>query len=184
MSLTLPDLQTALQSWKGCNLAKNSTPVLGEGSSNATLFFIGEAPGKKEDELGKPFVGAAGKLLNTLLESITVERSDVYISNTVKYRPPDNRDPTMKEKQQCMPWLQLELAIIQPKVIVPLGRHSLGHFLQNITIGDAHGTPFLLNKNITVFPMYHPAAAMYNGNLRSALFEDFVALKYYLDTKL
>jgi uracil-DNA glycosylase len=180
MPLTLQELQIALQFWQGCTLAKVATPVLGEGPANASIVFIGEAPGKKEDELGRPFVGAAGKLLNKLLESIQIERSDVYISNTGKYRPPDNRDPTKKEKDQCMPWLQLELSIIQPKIIIPLGRHSLGHFLTGVTIGEAHGKAYRLNSNCILMPMYHPAAAMYNGSLRNALFQDFSTLKRLL----
>lgn len=180
MSLTLATLTEALQKWDGCALAANANPVLGDGNPNAEVFFIGEAPGKKEDELKKPFVGAAGKLLNELLASINLQREDVYISNTVKYRPPDNRDPTPQEKEQCMPWLQLELAIIKPKAIVTLGRHSLGHFLQGVSMTEAHGKPFKLNQDVSVFPMYHPAAAMYNGGLRETLFKDFLALKEFL----
>ena len=180
MSLTLKELTAALQSWDGCALAANANPVLGDGNPNADIFFIGEAPGKKEDELKKPFVGAAGKLLNELLASIDLKREDVYISNTVKYRPPDNRDPTPQEKEQCMPWLQLEIATVKPKVIVTLGRHSLGHFIEGVGIGKAHGKPFKLSSDLAVFPMYHPAAAMYNGGLRESLFADFLALKQYL----
>ena len=128
MELTLPQLQDQLKQWNGCALAKHANPVLGEGNPEANIMFIGEAPGAKEDELGRPFVGAAGKFLDELIESIGLKRSDVYISNVVKYRPPDNRDPTPEEKEQCMPWLMQEIAIIKPRVIVPLGRHSLGHF--------------------------------------------------------
>ena len=103
MELTLPDLQEKLKSWDGCALSKNANPVLGEGNHNADVLFIGEAPGKKEDELGRPFVGSAGKFLDELIESMGWKRSDVYISNVVKYRPPDNRDPTPEEKAECMP---------------------------------------------------------------------------------
>lgn len=176
MHLNLANLQLALLYWNGCLLAESSTPVLGEGSPKARVVFIGEAPGKKEDELGRPFVGSAGKLLDTLLASIELDRSHVYITNTVKYRPPDNRDPTKLEKSQCMPWLQLELSMIKPAVIVPLGRHSLGHFMQNCTIGDVHGKAYQLHPSCILLPMYHPAAAMYNGSLRSALFQDFGTL--------
>lgn len=181
MLLTLPDLQKKLQQWDGCALCKDASPVLGEGNANADVMFIGEAPGKKEDELGRPFVGAAGKFLDELIGSMEWAREDVYISNVVKYRPPDNRDPTPEEKAECMPWLMLEISIIKPKVIVPLGRHSLGHFLQKITISDAHGKPHKLTDKVTVFPIYHPAAAMHNGNLRQSLYDDFTALKEYLD---
>lgn len=181
MTLTLPDLQEKLKAWDGCALSKNANPVLGEGNPNADIMFIGEAPGKKEDEEGRPFVGAAGKFLNELIQSIGWKREDVYISNVVKYRPPDNRDPTTEEKDQCMPWLQMEIALIKPKVIVPLGRHSLGHFFQDLTISEAHGKPQTSSDNFIVFPVYHPAAAMYNGKLRQVLYDDFITLKSYLD---
>jgi len=181
MTLTLPDLQEKLKVWDGCALSKNANPVLGEGNPNADIMFIGEAPGKKEDEQGRPFVGASGKLLDELIGAMGWKRSDVYISNVVKYRPPDNRDPTAEEKDQCMPWLKMEIALIKPKVIVPLGRHSLGHFFENITIANAHGKPHELSTNVTIFPMYHPAAAMYNGKLRQTLFDDFISLQTYMD---
>ena len=181
MQITLPDLQEKLKAWDGCELSKNANPVLGEGNPKAEVMLIGEAPGQKEDEQGRPFVGAAGKFLDELIESMGWKRSDLYISNVVKYRPPENRDPTPEEKEQCMPWLKLEISIIKPKVIVPLGRHSLGHFLQNITISDAHGKPHKINDDITIFPIYHPAAALHNGGLRQALYDDFSELKQYLD---
>ncbi|MCA9371023.1 MAG: uracil-DNA glycosylase [Candidatus Peregrinibacteria bacterium] len=181
MVLTLPELQEKLQAWDGCALSKNANPVLGEGNPNADVMFIGEAPGQKEDELGRPFVGAAGKFLDELIESMGWKRSDVYISNVVKYRPPDNRDPTPEEKEQCMPWLMLEIALIKPKVIVPLGRHSLGHFYQKMSISNVHGTAQKLTDDITIFPIYHPAAALHNGNLRQSLIDDFAKLKEYLD---
>lgn len=198
MPLTLPDLQAKLKEWKGCPLSEKSNPVLGEGNPNAEVMFIGEAPGQREDEMGRPFVGAAGKFLDELLESIGFKREDVYISNVVKYRPPENRDPTDEEKAQCMPWLQMEIALIKPKVIVPLGRHALGHFFTKLSITNAHGKPQTLRpafakdtagrqaqgdnaKEITVFPIYHPAAALHNGNLRQSLLDDFAALKNFLD---
>lgn len=183
MELTLPDLQEKLKSWKGCKLAEQSNPVLGEGNPNAEIMFIGEAPGQKEDELGRPFVGAAGKFLDELLESIGLKREDVYISNVVKYRPPENRDPTDEEKEQCMPWLQLEISIIKPKIIVPLGRHALGHFFPKMSISNAHGKAQKISDDVTVFPIYHPAAALHNGNLRQALLDDFRALKDFFDSQ-
>ena len=182
-TLTLDDLQAQLKERNGCELCKTANPVLGEGNPNADVMFIGEAPGQKEDELGRPFVGAAGKFLDELLASIGFERTDVYISNVVKYRPPANRDPTPEEKQQCMPWLMMEIALIKPKVIVPLGRHALGHFYTKLTITNAHGKPQKLNDNVTIFPIYHPAAALHNGNLRQSLLDDFQALKMFLDTQ-
>ncbi|MCK5016635.1 MAG: uracil-DNA glycosylase [Candidatus Peribacteraceae bacterium] len=184
MELTLPILQEKLKAWDGCALSKTSNPVLGEGNPNADIMFIGEAPGAKENELKRPFVGAAGKLLDELLESINLKRSDIYISNVVKYRPPANRDPTDEEKEQCMPWLKMEIALIKPKVIVPLGRHALGHFFPTLGMTAAHGTPQKIkidNENsITIFPIYHPAAALHNGNFRGTLFEDFEALNKFL----
>ena len=167
--------------WDGCELAKQANPVLGEGNPNTEVMFIGEAPGKREDELKRPFVGPAGKFLDELLESIGFKREDVYISNVVKFRPPNNRDPTPEEKEQCMPWVQMEIALIKPKVIVPLGRHALGHFFTKLNMTSAHGKPHKLTDDVTVFPIYHPAAALHNGNLRQALFDDFSALKDFLD---
>lgn len=178
--LTLDLLKEKLTAWKGCDLAKTANAVLGEGDPHAKVMFIGEAPGQKEDELRRPFVGAAGKFLDELIESIGLKRADVYISNVVKFRPPENRDPTPEEKEQCMPWLMLEIALVKPKVIVPLGRHSLGHFFPAQTISNAHGKPFKLTDDITVFPIYHPAAALHNGNLRSSLQSDFHALGEFL----
>jgi uracil-DNA glycosylase len=182
MELTLDVLKEKLTVWKGCDLAKTANAVLGEGSSTATVMFIGEAPGQKEDELRRPFVGAAGQFLNELLGTIGLKREDVYISNVVKFRPPNNRDPEPIEKEQCMPWLMLEIALLRPKVIVTLGRHSLGHFFPEKTISNAHGKAFRLTPEITVFPIYHPAAALHNGNLRSALYADFKALGDFLKT--
>jgi len=183
MNLTLPQLQEKLKEWKGCPLHKNANPVLGEGNPHATVMFIGEAPGQKEDELGRPFVGPAGQFLDELLATIGLKRDEVYISNVVKYRPPNNRDPTDEEKEQCMPWLKLEIALIKPKIIVPLGRHALGHFFPNVKITAAHGKPHKLNDTVTIFPIYHPAAALHNGHLRQSLFDDFKALGEFLKEK-
>ncbi|MEQ1849880.1 MAG: uracil-DNA glycosylase [Candidatus Peribacteraceae bacterium] len=182
MDLTLDLLREKLIHWDGCALSKNANAVLGEGDPHARVMFIGEAPGQKEDELKRPFVGAAGKFLDDLLLSINLKREDVYISNVVKYRPPENRDPTPKEKEQCMPWLMLEIALVRPRVIVPLGRHSLMHFFPEITISNAHGNAFPLTDDITIFPIYHPAAALHNGNLRSSLQSDFRKLGDFLAT--
>ena len=178
--LTLDVLRERLTVWKGCALAKTANAVLGEGSPHAQVIFIGEAPGQKEDELRRPFVGAAGQFLNELLASIGLKREDVYISNVVKFRPPDNRDPEPIEKEQCMPWLKLEIALIKPRVIVTLGRHSLGHFFPQKTITEAHGKPFKLTETLTVFPIYHPAAALHNGSLRATLMADFQSLGTFL----
>lgn len=180
MVLTLPALQEKLKTWKGCPLHETANPVLGEGNPHAKIMFIGEAPGEQEDRLGRPFVGPAGKFLDELLTTIGLRREDVYISNVVKYRPPANRDPTDEEKAQCEPWLQLEISLIRPSVIVPLGRHALGHFFAKLSITAAHGKPQKLTDTVTVFPIYHPAAALHNGNLRQSLYDDFKALGEFL----
>ena len=180
MDLSLDQLREQLRSWKGCALHKTANAVLGEGSPTAQIMFIGEAPGQKEDELGRPFVGPAGQLLDELLQSIGLRREDVYISNVVKYRPPGNRDPTPEEKEQCMPWLKKEIAILRPRVICPLGRHALGHFFSTLSITAVHGKALALTDAMTVFPIYHPAAALHNPGLRKALFDDFAALQRFL----
>ncbi len=180
MSMTLDDVRARLLAWKGIAIAKTSNPVPGDGNPHAEIVFIGEAPGAQEDTQGRPFVGNSGKLLAELLSTIGLARGDVYITNVVKFRPPDNREPTKKEKEACMPFLRDELAIIKPKVIVPLGRHALAHFSKDLTIGDAHGRPLPSAEDYAVFPMYHPAAALHNPNLRQTLKDDFAALGAFL----
>jgi len=180
--LTLDNLQERLRNWKGIDIAKTSRPVPGDGNPHATIVFIGEAPGAKEDAEGRPFVGSAGKMLDSLLASIGLSRGDVYVTNVVKFRPPDNRDPTKTEKEACIPFLRDELAIIRPRVVVPLGRHALAHFAPNVTIGDVHGHPLPSTEHYAVFPMYHPAAALHNPGLRQTLKDDFAALGAYLRT--
>lgn len=151
--------------------------VIGDGNLNADIVFIGEAPGKNEDLQGLPFVGAAGKFLNVMLEEAGMQRSDVYITNIVKYRPPENRDPSKAEKAAFWPYLLRQLEIIQPKVVITLGRHSMGYFLPDAVIGEVHGQPHTATfheQTFTVIPLYHPAAAMYNGSLRQTLIDDFL----------
>lgn len=151
--------------------------VMGSGASNATIVIIGEAPGKKEDETGLPFVGAAGKFLDSMLESAGMQRSDVYITNIVKYRPPNNRDPKESEKQAFWPYLVRQLSIIQPKVVITLGRHSMSYFLPGAQIGEVHGIAHDISidgLSLRVVPLYHPAAALYNGSLRQTLIDDFL----------
>lgn len=161
-----------------CVLRDTATQaVLGNGSTNAKIIFIGEAPGKKEDAQGIPFIGAAGKLLDELLASVQLQREDIYITNIVKYRPPDNRDPSPEEILACQEWLIEEIRIINPKVIVTLGRHAMGHFLPDAKISEVHGKLFRENVPAlgmrNILPLYHPAAALYNGGLRTTLFQDF-----------
>lgn len=185
-TMTLDSLREKLKTWKGIDIAKTANPVFGDGNPKSEIVFVGEAPGQKEDEQGIPFVGQAGKLLNELLASIGLKREDVYITNVVKFRPPANRDPTPEEKEACLPFLQMEIAIIKPKVIVPLGRHALTQFFTKLNITDAHGKAHTLKQAngadapVTIFPIYHPAAALHNPGLRQALFDDFKALGAFL----
>lgn len=159
------------------DLAETATNlVMGDGNENADIVFIGEAPGKNEDDQGLPFVGAAGKFLNEMLESIGLERGDVYITNIVKYRPPNNRDPLPEEKKAFWPYLVEQLDIIAPKIIVTLGRHSMEYFLPDMKISQIHGQPKRISfgkGKIVILPLYHPAAALYNGSMRATLQEDF-----------
>lgn len=164
-------------------LAEQATQlVLGDGNPDADIVFIGEAPGKNEDLQGRPFVGAAGKFLDNMLEQAGLNRSDVYITNIVKYRPPNNRDPKPAEKKAFWPYLVRQLEIINPKVIVTLGRHSMEYFLPEAVISEVHGHVFrevvVYHDGIAhqwlVVPLYHPAAALYNGGLRQTLIDDFL----------
>jgi uracil-DNA glycosylase family 4 len=149
--------------------------VFGDGNPAAELVFIGEAPGKNEDLQGKPFVGAAGKFLNEMLEMIGLKRGDVYITNIVKYRPPGNRDPYPEEKQVFLPYLESQLEAIQPKLTVTLGRHSLNCFLPDLSISAVHGQPKRF-KGRVYLPLFHPAAALYNGAMRQTLIDDFALI--------
>lgn len=159
------------------DLAKTATNlVMGDGNANADIVFIGEAPGKNEDLQGLPFVGAAGKFLNEMLESIGLNRSDVYITNIVKYRPPNNRDPLPEEKKAFWPYLVRQLKVIQPKVVVTLGRHSMEYFLPEQKISIIHGQPKRItfgDQKLVIMPLFHPAAALYNGAMRQTLIDDF-----------
>lgn len=151
--------------------------VMGSGNLDANIVIIGEAPGKQEDIQGAPFVGASGKFLNELLESISLSRDEVYITNIVKYRPPNNRDPTKQEKAEFWPYLLTQLQIINPKVVVTLGRHSMEYFLPNKAISAVHGQPESVkigDHTIVVVPLYHPAAALYNRAMRQVLIDDFM----------
>jgi DNA polymerase len=158
--------------------------VIGNGNLNSNVVFIGEAPGKKEDETGIPFMGAAGKFLNELLSSINLERSEIFITNIVKYRPPKNRDPKPEEKRAFASFLEREVDLVEPKVVVTLGRHSMNYFLPDAFIGEVHGKVLNIvfaGRNIKLMPLYHPAAALYNGSLRKVLQEDILKLKSHLN---
>jgi len=151
--------------------------VPGAGSAEAEIMFIGEAPGKKEDETGVPFVGAAGKFLDEMLSTIKLKREEVYIANVCKCRPPANRDPSPEEIKLCWPWLLAQIKIIKPKLIVTLGRHSMERFLPGQKISEMHG--HVMRREIEgigpqiFYTLYHPAAALYNGSMRETLIKDF-----------
>lgn len=168
-------------------LAEQATQlVFGDGDPNSEIVFIGEAPGKNEDLQGIPFVGAAGKFLNEMLQLISLRRENIYITNIVKYRPPNNRDPLPEEKAAFLPYLQAQLEIIQPKVVVTLGRHSTNCFLPDLQISQVHGQPKRIRlayhgdkskaMPVVILPLFHPAAALYNGGMRQTLIDDFVKI--------
>ncbi|MBA3758169.1 uracil-DNA glycosylase [Candidatus Saccharibacteria bacterium] len=180
--LQLDDLSAEILADNICpDLASGATQlVFGTGSPDAELVFIGEAPGKKEDETGEPFVGAAGRFLNEMLAMIKLKREDIYITNIVKYRPPDNRDPLPEEKSAFLPYLTKQLAIIKPKLIITLGRHSMDVLLPGLKISQAHGEPKRKNGQVYL-PLFHPAAALYNGGLRQTLIDDFAKVPLILE---
>lgn len=152
--------------------------VMGDGNPEARIVLIGEAPGKKEDEQGKPFVGASGRFLNEMLAAANMSRDDVYITNIVKYRPPNNRDPLPEEKRAFWPYLLQQLEIINPSVVITLGRHSGMCFIPDLVISRDHGrarTVRYHTHEFLVIPLYHPAAALYNGSMRQVLIDDFLA---------
>ncbi len=163
------------------DLAEKATQlVFGEGSPDADIVFIGEAPGKREDEMGQPFVGASGKFLSEMLASINLKREQVYITNIVKYRPPNNRDPLPAEKAAFLPFLQKQLEVIKPLLIVTLGRHSMDSLASGLKIGEVHGQPRRYGDQVFL-PLFHPAAALYNGSLRQTLSEDFAQIPAILN---
>ena len=185
----IAELENLNTKWKEecqCELKKTAKQAVpGDGSADADIVFIGEAPGKSEDEQGRPFVGAAGKFLAEMLEAINLKREDVYITNIVKYRPPNNRDPFPEEKSSCREWLLAELKIISPKLIVFLGRHAMNNFFRAEQISKAHGK--LLVKAFNGMPtkyfyaLYHPAAALYDGSMREVLMADFKKIPKVLE---
>ena len=156
-----------------CEQATNLVP--GEGSATAEVVIVGEAPGASEDKQGRPFVGRAGRLLDDLLAEAGLRREDVFITNVVKARPPGNRDPRADEVAHHLPFLEAQLDVIRPRLVVPLGRHALKHFAPDAKIGEVHGH-VLERDGRTLFPMYHPAAALHNQRLRATLVDDARAL--------
>jgi len=194
----MPSKAEQLEQIKADILEKNVCPdlaktakqlVMGDGHPDADIVFIGEAPGKNEDEQGLPFVGAAGKFLDEMLASVGLERKDIFITNIVKYRPPNNRDPLPEEKREFWPYLARQLEIIEPKVIVTLGRHSMEFFLPEAKISQIHGQPKRLPVKLhggketswVILPLYHPAAALYNGGMRQTLIDDFAGVRTIID---
>lgn len=173
----LQELKIKIQEDKSLPLRDTATQlVFGDGNPDTDIYFLGEAPGFYEDQQGKPFVGQAGKLLNQLLESIGLKREGVYISNVVRFRPPENRDPEPSEIEAFRPYVDKEIEIIDPKMIVTLGRFSMGKFFPFEKISQIHGKPKEISwkgKQIIVIPMYHPAAALRRGEIMEQLKADF-----------
>ncbi len=154
--------------------------VFADGSPEAEVMFIGEAPGANEDRIGKPFVGVAGKFLDEMLASINLKRSEIYITNIVKYRPPGNRDPEPEEIAAFMPFLRRQIEVIKPKLIVFLGRHAMSSFLPQLKISQVHGQPKRKDGQVYL-PLFHPAAALYNGQMRQTLIDDFARIPKILE---
>ena len=173
----LSDLHKEMRTCVKCPiLVKNRTQVVpGVGAEDAKIIFVGEAPGFNEDKQGEPFVGAAGTFLNELLASIGLEREQIFITNVIKCRPPENREPLPFEIQNCSPWLDAQMAIIRPKIIVTLGRFAMQSFLPGQSISRVHGQSFEVG-DLTVFAMYHPAAALYQQSQRDVIKNDFLKL--------
>jgi DNA polymerase len=175
---TIDELNAIIAQCQKCPLFEGRThTVPGDGNASADIMFIGEGPGKNEDLQGLPFVGAAGKVLSEMMESIGLTRADAYIANVVKCRPPKNRDPKPEEARQCFSYLEKQVELIDPKLIVTLGRHSMERFLPNMKISEARGMAYTrvidgLGKRV-FFPVYHPAAALYRPQLRQVIIDDF-----------
>lgn len=173
----LSDLNNIIASCNRCSLSKTKTKdVFGSGSEKAEIFFIGEAPGKEEDLRGEPFVGAAGKFLGEMLKENGLNRNNVFMANVLKHRPPENRDPLPEEVDACWPFLEKQIQIVNPKIIVFLGRHALNRFFPSLKISEVHGRAFRKSwqgKDQVFLALYHPAAALYNGSMRETLKSDF-----------
>jgi len=172
----LTELYREIANCQDCALARGRTKVVpGEGPEDAELLFIGEAPGWYEDQQGRPFVGSAGEYLDQLLASVGLSRKQVYIANVVKCRPPDNREPLSGEIEACRRWLDRQIEIIQPKVIVTLGRYSLARYFPKESVGKIHGKARKID-GVIYYPMYHPAAALHQGSLRKTIEADMLQI--------
>ncbi|MFH1169924.1 MAG: uracil-DNA glycosylase [Chloroflexota bacterium] len=176
----LSDLSEQIAHCQRCEIAKYRTKAVpGEGAEDAEIMFIGEAPGWHEDQQGRPFVGPAGQFLERLLASIGLKRQQVYITNVVKTRPPGNRDPLPIEIQNCRGWLDRQIEIIHPKMIVTLGRYSMAMFFPGKSISRIHGTA-QKRDNTIYFAMYHPAAALHQQSLRQSIEADMLKIPQVL----
>ena len=172
----LSELYQQIALCQQCEIAKHRTRVVpGEGAEDADIMFIGEAPGWHEDQQGRPFVGPAGQFLDKLLASIGLKREQVYIANVIKCRPTDNRDPLPVEIHNCRPWLERQIEIIRPKMIVTLGRYSMAMFFPGKSISKIHGTA-QKRDNVIYYAMYHPAAALHQQSLRQAIEADMLKI--------
>jgi len=182
-AMTLQDLAKSLHNCQRCKLAKmgRAQVVFGVGNPNASVMFVGEAPGFNEDQQGEPFVGAAGKLLNDLLQSAGLSRNDIYIANVIKCRPPNNRDPEPDEVEMCKPFLMQQIAMISPTLVCTLGNWATQTLLdRKVGITKVRGQAFYL-KDFVLFPLLHPAAALHQGAMLEPLREDFKKLREFLD---
>jgi uracil-DNA glycosylase family 4 len=182
---SLVEIDKLVSRCERCSLYKTkTTDVVGVGNKSADIMFIGEAPGKSEDEQGEPFVGAAGKLLNEMLVGIGLKREDIYIANVLKHRPPNNRDPLPVEVETCWPYLKRQIELISPKLIVFLGRHAMNRYFPDLKISEVHGNAFRTEKwgrKQVFLALYHPAAALYNGSMKTTLVADFNKIPKIID---
>jgi uracil-DNA glycosylase family 4 len=172
----LTELYQQIALCQKCEIARRRTKVVpGEGAENADIMFIGEAPGWHEDQQGRPFVGPAGQFLDKLLASINLNRQQVYIANVIKCRPTNNRDPLPTEMQNCRPWLNRQIEIIKPKMIVTLGRYSMAMYFPGKSISKIHGTA-QKHDDVIYYAMYHPAAALHQQSLKQAIEADMLKI--------
>jgi len=182
--MTLQELGHSLKDCQRCRLSSGRTQVVfGVGNPQAQIMFVGEAPGFYEDKQGEPFVGAAGRLLNELLQGVGLSRKDIYIANVIKCRPPDNRDPQPDEVETCKPFLLQQIELIKPRVVCTLGNFAMQTLLgRKVGIMKVRGQAFQV-QDFFIFPMLHPAAALHQGSLNEPLREDFRKLKEFLDRR-
>ncbi|UCD45078.1 MAG: uracil-DNA glycosylase [Candidatus Bathyarchaeota archaeon] len=185
----LEEVAEEVRSCTCCRLCEErENPVVGGGSLDSPLVLVGEAPGRREDEQGKPFVGSAGKLLDQILKKVGIQRDEIFITNVVKCRPPGNRRPRAQEVEACSRHMAAILGIVAPKVIAPMGNSSTGYFMKRFglrrsNISDVHGRPFPVETDwgsVVLFPLYHPAAVLYNRGLEAELLVDFQRLKGFV----